>query len=59
MRFGDEPPARRTVDQLRSVEGARVQRTYQLLAKQFGVQWSGRGYDAEDWGARCSPCARG
>ncbi len=49
MRFGEEPPARRSVDQLRGIEGARVRRTYQLLAQQFGVQWSGRDYDAQDW----------
>ena len=48
-RFGEEPPARRSVDQLRGIEGARVRRTYQLLARQFGVEWSGRDYDAEDW----------
>jgi CRISP-associated protein Cas1 len=49
VRFGEEPPARRSVDQLRGIEGARVRRTYQLLAKQFGVQWTGRDYDAEEW----------
>jgi len=49
LRFGEEPPARRSVEQLRGIEGARVRRTYQLLAKQFGVQWSGRDYDAESW----------
>lgn len=49
MRFGEEPPARRSVDQLRGIEGARVRRTYQLLAKQYGVTWTGRDYDAEDW----------
>lgn len=26
-----------------------------MLAKQFGVQWSGRDYDAEDWGASDLP----
>jgi CRISPR-associated protein Cas1 len=49
LRFGEEPPARRSVDQLRGIEGARVRRTYQLLAKQYGVTWAGRDYDAEDW----------
>lgn len=49
MRFGEEAPARRSVEQLRGIEGARVRRSYQLLARQFGVQWSGRNYDAEDW----------
>lgn len=51
LRFGDEPPARRSVDQLRGIEGARVRRTYQLLARKFGIEWKGRDYDAEDWDA--------
>ena len=55
LRFGEEPPARRSVDQLRGIEGARVRRTYQLLAHQFGVQWSGRDYDAESWDASDLP----
>lgn len=49
IRFGEEPPARRSVDQLRGIEGARVRRTYQLLAQQYGLKWSGRDYDTEDW----------
>lgn len=49
MRFGEEPPARRSVEQLRGIEGARVKRTYQLLAQKFGVKWSGRAYNPEDW----------
>jgi CRISPR-associated protein Cas1 len=55
MRFGEEPPARRSVDQLRGIEGARVRRTYQLLARQFGVQWAGRDYDAADWSSADLP----
>lgn len=49
MRFGEEPPSRRSVEQLRGIEGARVRRSYQLLAQQFGVKWSGRDYDADSW----------
>jgi len=49
MRFGEEPPTRRSVDQLRGIEGARVRRSYQLLARQFGVSWTGRDYDPENW----------
>jgi CRISPR-associated protein Cas1 len=49
IRFGEEPPARRSVEQLRGIEGARVRRSYQLLAQKFGVNWSGRGYDPDDW----------
>jgi len=49
VRFGEEPPARRSVEQLRGIEGARVKRSYQLLAQKFGVKWSGRAYNPEDW----------
>lgn len=49
LRFGEDPPARRSVEQLRGIEGARVRRTYQLLAQKFGVKWSGRAYNPEDW----------
>ena len=55
LRFGEEPPARRSVEQLRGIEGARVRRSYQLMAQQFGVQWSGRDYDAESWDAADLP----
>lgn len=48
-RFGEEPPARRSVDQLRGIEGVRVREMYKQLAKQFGVQWSGRDYDVDNW----------
>lgn len=49
MRFGEEPPQRRSVEQLRGIEGARVRRTYQVLAQKFGVKWAGRDYDHTDW----------
>tara|TARA_R110002095_G_scaffold216412_1_gene213534 strand:- start:463 stop:1389 length:927 start_codon:yes stop_codon:yes gene_type:complete len=49
LRFGEPAPERRSVDQLRGIEGARVRKTYQLLAKQYGVQWHGRRYDPKDW----------
>ncbi len=49
MRFGEKPPERRSVEQLRGIEGARVKKTYENLAKRFGVQWRGRRYDPADW----------
>lgn len=49
LRFGEAPPQRRSVEQLRGIEGARVRETYKLLAKQYGVQWQGRNYDVKDW----------
>jgi CRISPR-associated protein Cas1 len=49
MRFGDEPPAKRSVNQLRGIEGARVRAMYKLFAKRFGVPWKFRDYDPDDW----------
>jgi len=49
LRFGEEPPGRRSVDQLRGIEGARVKRIYQGLAQQYGVSWKGRNYDPRSW----------
>ncbi|UYO75795.1 type I-E CRISPR-associated endonuclease Cas1e [Halomonas qinghailakensis] len=51
LRFGEEPPSRRSIEQLRGMEGARVRKTYQLLAKQYGVKWNGRRYDPKQWDA--------
>lgn len=51
MRFGEPAPAKRSVNQLRGIEGARVRKTYELMAKQYGVKWQGRRYDPKDWQA--------
>ncbi len=48
-RFQEEPPANRSVEQLRGIEGARVKKIYQLLAQRYGVSWKGRRYDADEW----------
>ncbi len=49
LRFGEEPPQRRSVEQLRGIEGARVRELYKRVAAQCGVQWKARNYDVEDW----------
>jgi CRISPR-associated protein Cas1 len=49
LRFNEEPPARRSVDQLRGIEGVRVRETYKLLAQRHGATWDGRGYDPREW----------
>ena len=51
IRFGEPAPKRRSVEQLRGIEGARVKQTYKQLAKQYGVVWQGRRYQQKDWGA--------
>ncbi|XBS71401.1 type I-E CRISPR-associated endonuclease Cas1e [Acerihabitans sp. KWT182] len=49
LRFGEPAPARRSIEQLRGIEGTRVRETYKLLAQRFGVTWNGRKYDPKDW----------
>lgn len=45
LRFGEEAPVRRSLDQLRGIEANRVKRSYELIASRFGVKWKGRRYD--------------
>lgn len=49
LRFGEKPPARRSVKQLQGIEGARVRKQYEAFAKQYGVKWKGRRYDPKEW----------
>lgn len=49
MRFGEDAPSRRSINQLRGIEGVRVRESYALLAQQYGVSWKRRSYDVADW----------
>jgi CRISP-associated protein Cas1 len=51
LRFKEEPPERRSVEQLRGIEGVRVRKMYELMAKQYNVPWTHRDYDPLDWNA--------
>lgn len=51
MRFGEEAPERRSVDQLRGIEGARVRELYRSFAQIHGVEWKSRKYDPNEWDA--------
>jgi len=55
MRFQEPTPERRSVEQLRGIEGARVRETYKLLAHQYGVEWKNRNYDHQQWDAADVP----
>ena len=55
LRFGEPAPQRRSVDQLRGIEGARVKRLYEVMARQHGVKWKGRRYDPGKWSAADLP----
>ncbi len=49
LRFDEEAPAKRSVEQLRSIEGVRVKEMYKLIAKRHRVTWKGRKYNPKDW----------
>ncbi|MCC7079927.1 MAG: type I-E CRISPR-associated endonuclease Cas1 [Burkholderiales bacterium] len=49
LRFGEKPPERRSVEQLRGIEGVRVREMYKRLARQFGFEWRARDYDPDAW----------
>lgn len=51
IRFGEDAPQRRSINQLRGIEGVRVRESYALLAQQHGVAWKRRSYDVSDWEA--------
>jgi CRISPR-associated protein Cas1 len=51
LRFKEDPPERRSVEQLRGLEGVRVRTMYELLARQYGVIWQRRDYDHTQWGS--------
>jgi CRISP-associated protein Cas1 len=49
-RFGEPAPERRSVDQLRGIEGARVRKLYELTAQKYGLVWKRRDYDPHNFG---------
>ena len=55
IRFGEAAPTRRSIDQLRGIEGARVRKSYELFAQTHGVRWRGRSYDPGNWAAADVP----
>ena len=54
-RFDEDAPSRRSIDQLRGIEGARVRKSYELFARKHGVKWQRRRYDVHDWDASDVP----
>ena len=51
LRFGEDAPRNRSIDQLRGIEGARVRALYKTLAGQYKLRWRGRSYDPAKWDA--------
>ncbi|MGD9785692.1 MAG: type I-E CRISPR-associated endonuclease Cas1e [Hyphomicrobiaceae bacterium] len=54
-RFDEEAPSRRSIEQLRGIEGARVRELYKLIARKYGVDWKSRNYDRNAWDAADIP----
>lgn len=55
LRFKEKPPEKRSIDQLRGIEGARTRAMYQQIAKFNGITWDGRNYDPHQWEASDLP----
>ncbi len=49
FRFGEESPQKRSIEQLRGIEGARVKAMYKMLASRYGLSWGKRSYDPQEW----------
>lgn len=49
IRFGEPAPEKRSVQQLRGIEGARVRALYKQMASQYNITWNGRNYDVKNW----------
>jgi CRISP-associated protein Cas1 len=54
-RFDEDAPSRRSIEQLRGIEGARVRELYKLTARKYGIEWSSRNYDRNVWNAADLP----
>ncbi len=51
MRFGRKLAPGLSMEQIRGYEGRRVRNAYARASQEYGVPWSGRKYDRENWGA--------
>ena len=50
FRFKDYLHSDLSLQQIRGKEGVRIRETYQRLASEYGVSWSGRNYNRKNWG---------
>lgn len=48
-RFAEQLPKKRSIEQLRGMEGARVRARYKELSEQYAVEWNGRNYNRSHW----------
>ena len=55
LRFQEDAPSQRSIDQLRGIEGVRVREMYKGLANLHGINWVKRAYDKKNWAASDIP----
>src|SRR5262245_35104302 len=48
-RFPGTPLEGKTLEQVRGMEGIRVRRSYEQLAREHGIEWEGRDYNQDNW----------
>lgn len=48
-RFGYQPGAELSLNQIRGMEGVRMRDAYAAASEQYGVPWAGRSYDRNNW----------
>src|SRR5207237_1349589 len=48
-RFPDTKLAGKSLEQVRGMEGMRVRAAYAQTAKEYGIEWTGRNYDQDEW----------
>lgn len=49
LRYPEDHLSRKTLSELRGIEGNHVKNLYQELAKKYNVEWSGRNYRVDDF----------
>ena len=49
FRFKEQMPQKRSIEQLRGLEGIRVKEQYKNLSKEYNITWNGRNYDRNDF----------
>lgn len=54
MRFAEDLDPTLSLRQIRGKEGARVRAAYAALAREHGVEWTGRSYDRGNWAGATS-----
>jgi CRISP-associated protein Cas1 len=49
FRFQENIPPIISLESIRGMEGLRVRKTYSEASEKYGIRWTGRNYDQDDW----------